>query len=248
MPSDAVGQVLSRVDDPERKVDLVVLSETNEARHRNRLMDLASPRGASRRVALQHDGDHERPEVDYFLILDADEAWAPDDLERLRAHAAKRRLPFYRAASQPYFQRWRWRIDRLEWLTVLVRADHRTYRLRNPRLSLLRRAASRAVRPVATNLASRILQVEDVDAAVTRFHHASYVGPRARVERKLAASGHADEMFPNWLTTVYDRWDPERSRDFHPRRPELYPSVTRVDDEELPRAVREHPWPPGYFS
>ena len=52
-PCDAdelVALVLSRELDPEHKIELAVVNETNEARSRNRAMDLAAPRRRSLRV------------------------------------------------------------------------------------------------------------------------------------------------------------------------------------------------------
>src|SRR6185436_12739632 len=77
-PRDAgelVALVLSRQLDPEHKIELAIVNETNEARSRNRAMDLAAPRATSLRVRQQHaaDGPHETP--DYFLIIDADEIY-----------------------------------------------------------------------------------------------------------------------------------------------------------------------------
>jgi hypothetical protein len=247
-PSGVVEEVLSRVDDPDRKVDLVVLSETNETRMRNRLMDLADPSARSRRVRRQHDGDADLPDVDYFLVLDADEVWEAADLGRLREHAERRRLPYYRVAGRAYFQRWRWRVDSFEWSVALVRSDRRLHAIRNPRVTLAQRVLARALRPIASSLADRVMRYEEVPAEVAVFHHASYVGPRERIERKLGGSTHRPELRADWLTSVYDAWDPQVTRDFHPMRPALYPSVTRVDDADLPRAVREHRWPPGYLS
>ena len=245
-PDDLVSRVVGREFDPERKINLLVGDETNEARARNRAMDCATLSKRSRRVRRQNDRDHGAATVDYFLIVDPDEVYAGDDVQRLVAHAAQRRLPVYRAAGVRYFKRWNYRVDGLEWSTVLVRADWRLNHIRNWCPPLWRRVASRI--PVfPRRLRSHLRRVEDVPADVGVFHHGSYVGPRDRIVAKVASSTHAPEMMTNWIRDVYDTWT-LASRDFNPAYPHLYPSAHEVATDDLPRAIREHAWPAEYLD
>jgi hypothetical protein len=48
-------------------------------------------------------------------------------------------------------------------------------------------------------------------------HHLSYVGPDARIRRKLDTWGHANEVAPGWWENVWKRWDTDRLlRSLHP--------------------------------
>src|SRR5262249_9241859 len=58
-PSPLVATILSRELDPDRKIELIVANETNEARTRNRAMDFAAPPRASIRVRRQSDYDRD---------------------------------------------------------------------------------------------------------------------------------------------------------------------------------------------
>jgi hypothetical protein len=245
-PDNLIEEVLGRTFDPDRKIELIVSNETSEARSRNRVMDWAAPRRRSLRVRRQHDGDAGPPPVDYFLIVDPDEIYDAGGVRRLAEFAGRSRLPVYRAAGVRYFKRWTYRVDGLEWSTVLVRADWRLTYLRNWIPARWRRAVAKL--PVLPRrVRDRVRQVGDVPADVAVFHHGSYVGPRQRIADKLASFGHAHEVAPAWLTDVYDPWTPA-SRNFNPAYPHLYPSARRIAISELPAAVREHAWPAEYLA
>lgn len=243
-PDPSVDAVLSRQFDPDRKVDLLVIHETNEARARNRAMDVIDGRRVSSLVHRQHERDTRRAPPDYFLIVDADEVWDGESLTKLREWTARHRAPLIRAGAVRYFQRWTYRVEGLEWLTVLVRRDCRLNYLRNRRMSFLRRASARFLGPTGRRL---FLGVIDAPATIATFHHGSYVGPRDRIVTKLSSFGHAHELQPAWLERVYDEWTPA-SRDFHPVTPSSFPSAAVVPVHALPRVIRDHSWPPGYLE
>ncbi|HEX4978765.1 MAG TPA: hypothetical protein VFV35_01755 [Acidimicrobiales bacterium] len=244
-PAQPEGALVERLRalDAQRKIEVVVLRETNEARARNRLMDLVASPSRVREVP-QHDGDMAPDPPDYFLIVDPDELWEAESLERLRAHAASDRGPRYRAGAVRYFRSWNVRVEGLEWSTVLVRSDRRLDHLRNWRVGLARRVAGR-VSP--RRLRAALVGSEDVPADVAVFHHGSYVGDRARIERKLASFGHAAEVRPRWLTEVWDQWTPD-TRDFHPVWPSLFPASVHVATSDLPSPIRSRPWPRGWIE
>jgi hypothetical protein len=238
--------VLGRAFDPDRKIELLVGAQSNEARSRNRVMDLVAPRGGAGDVAAQGAYDIAPEPPDYFLVVDPDEVWTGEDLERLRAFVARDRLPCYRAGAHRYFKRWRYRIEGLEWSTVAIRADVRFHDLRNIRYPLWRRTGSR-VPVLPSSLRQRIRRCADVPADVAVFHHGSYVGPRDRIAAKLRSFGHAHQVQPGWMEEVWDLWTPEM-RDLNPAWPELYPAARRIDIDELPPAVRAHRWPPEFLD
>jgi hypothetical protein len=247
-PDGLVEEVLSRAFDPDRKIDLIVVGDTSEAGARNRAMDLADPRPASRRLTRQHGRDVPRPPVDYFWVIDADEVYDRDDVPRLLEYVAEHRAPLYRVAAVRYFKTWRYRVAGFEWSTAFVRRDVRPSYLRNWEQSIVRRCVAKALRIVgAPNLAGRVVRMHDVPEQLAVFHHGSYVGPRERIVEKLASFGHEDEVEPAWVQEVWDRWTPE-SRDFNPVWPEIYPSATEIAIEQLPLDVRITEWPPGYLE
>jgi hypothetical protein len=245
-PDDLIARIVGREFDPDRKINLLVGDETNEARARNRAMDCATLSCRSRRVRRQNDADGDPAAPDYFLIVDPDEVYEGDDVRRLADYASRRRLPVYRVAGARYFKRWNYRVDGLEWSCVLIRADWRLNHIRNWLPPLWRRVVSR-VPIIPASLRSRVRLVEDIPAEHGVFHHGSYVGPRARIVAKVASSTHGPEMATDWLTSVYDTWT-LASRNFNPAYPELYPSARQIPIGELPEAVREHAWPPEYLD
>ncbi len=245
-PSEIVPAILERGLDPDRKIDLLVATETNEARARNRAMDFAAPRRASISVRRQHADDEPLDPPDYFLIIDSDEIYEADAIERIKRHVATDRRPYYRIPCVRYFRSWNYRIDGHEWAISLVRADKRLPFLRRRYVSLPRRAAAR-LPLVPQALRERLLGYVDVSPEVGVFHHGSYVGPRQRIAAKLASFGHASEVVPDWLETVWDPWTPE-SRNFNPTHPWLFPSAARVASSELPREINARAWSSDYLD
>jgi hypothetical protein len=244
VPDTAVADVLSGCWDPDNKIELVVLRETNEARARNRLMDLVSGSRASAHVKPQGAYDVPSERVDWFLVIDADEIYDPGAVSRLVTFAEGSGAKMCRAGAVRYFKRWNYRIAGLEWSTVLVRRDARFNDLRNFRVARWRRALALVWRG---RLGGLLRGFVDAPAHVGVFHHGSYVGPRERIVEKLTSFGHAHESNPHWLTEVYDPWT-LRSTDFHPVWPPLFPGADFVPTAELPDAVASHDWPPGYLD
>ncbi len=61
------------------------------------------------------------------------------------------------------------------------------------------------------------------------LHHLSYAGPDERIRRKLVSWSHRDEIVPDWLTQVWERWDTDRTMgNFHPTHPEAYGFAERI--------------------
>lgn len=249
-PRDGDGlaeAILSRRLDPDRKVELIVTGETNEARARNRAMDFAAPRRSSLRVRAQHDRDGDLRPADYFLIVDADEIWARDSIEALRDWASRDRLPAYHAACVRYFRDWTTRIGGLEWAPVLQRRDVRATQLRRWTPPRWRRGVVKYAPFLPARSRDRLRRIGMVPAEVAVFHHGSYVGPRERVAAKLASFGHAHEVADGWLERVWDL-EPDELVDFHPVWPKLFPDARRVAPAELPAEIAAWPWPAGYLA
>jgi hypothetical protein len=244
--SSLVATILARDVDPERKIDLIVTSEINEARARNRAMDYAAPRARSVRVVRQHDHDPGFAPPDYFLIVDADEIYEAADLQRLIAYVARDRRRVYRVPCVRYFKRWNYRIAGYEWAFAFVRADWRIRHIRGRRASFGRRALAR-LPGVPVTLRSALRGFVDIPPEVGVFHHGSYVGPRSRIEAKLGSFGHTHEVDPGWLTRVYDQWSVETT-DFNPAFPGLFPSAERITTDALPVEIAGRAWPAEYLE
>ena len=205
-PTGIAATVLGRELDPDRKIDLIVCAETNEARARNRAMDYAAPRARSWRVRRQHDRDLPMEVPDYFLIVDADEIYEAAALERLKRYVAATGKRFYRVPCIRYFKRWNYRVDGFEWAVSIVRSDCRLPYLRMRKIAKWRRAIARL--PLAPAwCADAFRGYVDVPASVGSFHHGSYVGPRRRIEEKLDSFGHASEIPDGWLEQRVRRVD-----------------------------------------
>jgi hypothetical protein len=245
-PDDLVNSLLDRSLDPDRKVNLVVTHESNEARSRNRAMDFACPSDRSQRVLSQHAQDHKLARTEYFWIIDADEIYESKAVPGLIDYVRSHRKPFYQVASYNYFKRWNYRIDGLQWFTSFVRSDRRCGALRNPYPGTWSKLVHR-VPALSEDRRSSLLRISRVPPDIATFHHGTYVGPRQRIEAKLRGFGHNDQVAPDWITRVWDRWDAS-ARNFHPVIPSAFSAAQRVSMDQLPSEIRRWSWPPGYID
>lgn len=243
---DLVDRILDRRFDPDRKMSLLVMHETNQARAINRVMDLHTPSGASARVRPMHAADAAPDKVDYFWIIDADELYDESCVTRLLLHVERTRARYYQVASMHYFKSWNHRVTKPEWFTAFVRADQRLGQIRNPYVGLRSKIVHR-LPALSADLRARLLGIERIDSSIGWFHHGSYVGPRARIARKVRSSPHAHQIAEQWLATVYDTWQPDATN-FHPTDPGAFPAAERVPTAQLPIEIRGHPWPDGFLD
>jgi hypothetical protein len=73
-----------------------------------------------------------------------------------------------------------------------------------------------------------------------KMYHFGYAQKRETIEYKLAIHGHKNDLKPNWLTEVYDKWTPER-RNLHPTPYDLWPLAYPFDKNQLPDILKQHP-------
>ena len=151
----------------------------------------------------------------------------------------------YRIPAVRYFKRWNYRVTGHEWSVSLVRADVRLPYLRRLCVPRLRRAIAR-VPGLPRRLRDLALGSTDVPADVAVFHHGSYVGPRFRIEAKLASFGHAHEVAPDWIDRVWQEFSPSM-HDFNPAYPSVYAACEEVGPADLPEAITGFPWSAGYL-
>ncbi len=245
--SDRMVDGLLRGDlDPDRRVQLLIERETNEARSRNRAMDFAAGSASSRRVRQQSKRDRPLTPPDYFLIIDADEVYEAGSIDRLRAYMDQHRRAIYRVGARRYFKHWTYRVTGLEYSISLVRADVRLPYLRRLVVPTPRRAVAK-IPGLPGRLRDAALGYHDVPPDVAVFHHGSYVGPRRRISDKLASFGHAHEVAPDWIDRVWEDFDPAM-RDFNPAYPSVFPACEQIVTSDLPAEIRDHKWPVGYLS
>jgi hypothetical protein len=247
-PDGTVEAVLTRALDPDRKVNVIVCTEGSEAALRNRAMAFAHPPAPAGRIHDREQGLAVMPPPDWFWIVDADEIYDTDDVRRLKAFVREHPAPAYWAGSYSYWRSWNWRIAERSRRVVLLRPGRWFDHLRHPRLSFVARAVRklRHLRLLPGRAETAFIGAQ-VPREVAVFHHGDWVGPRERIEAKLARSGHRDQFIDGWLERVWDQWTPEM-RDLHPFEPEMFPLAAHVPTARLPAAIREHPWPDGWLE
>ena len=140
----------------------------NEAEQRNRGLEILSESG-------------------YVLIVDADELYAPDDIEALLAFLANSREPGFRVAAMQTY----WKTPEHAFVPA-ERWEPPVIALNPKEIRFLKH------RQVPAKLPS---------IPVT-LHHMSWVKSDAKVREKIQSFSHADQMRPGWLENIWLRWHP----------------------------------------
>lgn len=168
-----------------------------------------------------------RGEIDYYMIVDADEIYDSKDLHRLKSYIAWR----------PYIGQFRMRLNTY-WKANPFYKIEPPENLRAYVISRVH-ADTRFINLRRTNEQWRIT----VPRKVAICHHFSYARPSEKILQKLRNFSHKDEVLPNWYENVWLAWDANsQMTDLHPVRPSAYKRASRVSSEELPDVIRGHPF------
>jgi hypothetical protein len=245
-PEGLIELILSRQFDPDRKLQLIVTTEGNEPTTRNRAMAFAD-----RQKRVQPIAGAPKPlaEPDIFWHIDADEIYDPGDVERLFAWVDTHPSISYRMHLRTYFRTWNWQVPEVGSFTALTRPRFRFGHIRDPFPSLVNRGWAKARREgwLSPSRAGRLTGSLLIPPEVAVCHHGSYVGGRDRIAAKMIRSSHRAEMADDWLTRVWDGWEPGM-KNLHPTEPSRYPYATHVPTADLPSTIRNADWPEGWIE
>ena len=208
-PLDRTLEILRSYPDPEGKIRIQPGEWDSEVGQRNANLDLI------------------RKEIDYYMVVDADEMYSLRDLDRLRRYVKWR--PYAGQFRIRLCTYWKtnpiWRIDPPEPLKayILTRVRPKT------KFVGLRRTNERWVCVVPRRVAV--------------CHHFSYARTTARIEQKLRNFSHQHEVIPNWFENVWLGWDRDHAlENLHPTNPPEYRRAVPVEESAIPEAMRAHPY------
>jgi hypothetical protein len=247
-PDGSVDAVLTRVLDPDRKVNVIVCTEGSEPALRNRAMAYAVPPARATHLPQREQGLAEIVPPDYFWIVDADEIYDADNVARLKQFVRTHPSPVYYASFYSYWRSWNWRIEERDASVILVRPGRWFEHVRHLHLSPVERLARklRHLGVLPERLAAPFVG-RRIPREVSVFHHGDFIGDRDRIATKLGRSGHRGQFIDGWLERVWDQWTPDM-RDLHPFDPPMFPVAVHVATESLPNELRATRWPDGWLE
>jgi hypothetical protein len=231
VPDHTIERLL-KIPDPENKIRLVVRRELEGQPGRDGAARL-------RNAALALD-----PDADYYLVVDSDEIWPRETLQKCWDEVQRTRHAGYRISSLTYFRKWNHRI---------VEPGHgyrpfvflrRGFRFDEDR-QINWRGPARWKEYLRTGRKPKTVYFPPE----WRLHHGSCVGDDARISTKPQNYSHAAGVDPTWFDRVWKNFDPG-VRNFHyfADRPHLYESLVTTPTSQLPVEITRCAWPEGWID
>ena len=206
---DSTVDIVSSFPDPSGKIRLHTGQWRNEVEQRNANLDTI------------------RGDIDYYMVVDADEIYTCEGLRRLRRFIAWR----------PHIGQFRTRLVTY-WKTNPFCRIEPPEPLRAHAVSRVRKD-TRFVDLRRTNEFWRAT----VPRSVAVCHHFSYARSSEKILQKLRNFSHREEVVPNWYQDAWLRWDSDRElTNLHPTHPWKFRQAVRVEPSELPEVMRSHPF------
>ena len=233
VPDTTASKVLN-YPDPAGKIHIVTRRYKDETVARNHEMQslMCKPyRGVkSHGVAISEIQEfHSRP--DYFLIIDADEIY-DESLPSIIQYLERKRPRGMRVSAYQYGFTWNQRIPIERW------SHHHFGFIKAGIMFEMRRKVSwneQRIQSICSrlnlpDLSKLIYRFIDCPIEVGVFHHACYIGGKARLMEKFKKHSHQEVNKSGYIDSIM-------SRDFE-----------EVSSNELPEVVRQAKWPIGFIN
>ena len=161
----------------------------------------------------------------HMLIVDYDEVYWPRHLEAIRA-ACERGAGKVTVRIRCYWKSLNWWIEPPEPLRAVVA------------VYLSEETMCVGARNIRTK--RQTLELPMTEAVL---HHFSYALSTDLVKRKTESWSHRDDVQGTWFERVWIPWDKSRDMEnLHPTHPNAYKKAVRADPDQLPPAMRDHPY------
>lgn len=219
---DQTEQVVQRLCAGLPKIAVVRGTWSSEVEHRNAGLELC----------LQE-------KMDYYWLVDGDEIYRPDHLEKIRRGIAARpecgtfiikchifwRSFLYRIPAQEMS----WRPRRIFKIT----SSRRILGLRFPRRCSF----------IGQNQMNSLGSIHEFPPEEAVFYHFSYARSAQAMEDKFRTFSHAHEIKQSWIDGVWKRWPQNRQMvNIHPIDPPKFPRALRAPLDDLPDVLKPHPY------
>ncbi len=224
--ADRTRAIVTELAARQPKIELVCGVWNSEIDHRNAGMDVC-----------WRDG------MDYYFLVDGDEVYRADHLDRLRADIeAHPEAGQFIVKCDLFWRSFRYRIpaSALAWMPRRVFKLTRWSQWGKARLPLPVRC-----RFTGNNKTNSWGSVYHVDPQRAIFYHFSYARRPEKMREKLLTYSHAHEILQGWYERVWLRWPAQREmRNLNPVDPPKLPQAVQQDVTDLPELMCTHPYYP----
>ena len=158
---------------------------------------------------------------DYCMVVDADELYDPQALERVKQAIAQHpEIGAWYISMYTYWKSFRFRIDPPEQFKPVVFA----------KVGVARFSENRHVQSPNWG---------EIPPALAVCHHMSYARSDEEVLKKLARFSHSHEILPGWYERVWKGWDNNQAMEnLHPVHPQIYRRAVLQREDAYPPVLR----------
>ena len=177
--------------------------------------------------------------MDYYFLVDGDEVYRQEHLDRIRKTLAEHpRVGTFIIKCDTFWRSFHYRIPARE----LSWRPRRIFKLTRHR-RLLGIPFPYRLRFKGINDLNSLGSLYEFPTEDAIFYHFSYARSPARMREKLATFPHAREILSGWYEKVWLAWPGQREMpNIHPTDPPKFPRAVRQPLDDLPAAMREHPY------
>ena len=176
----------------------------------------------------------------HYFLVDGDEVYRRDHLERIRERIARKpRAGTFIVKCHTFWRSFRYRIPAQE----LSWRPRRIFKLTTHGRLFKLPIWPHRLRFKGINDLNSLGPVEEIAPEEAVFYHFSYARSPQRMREKLATFPHAREILNGWYEQVWLSWPENRQmKDIHPTDPPKFPQAILQSTDDLPEAMRAHPY------
>ena len=177
--------------------------------------------------------------MDYYWLVDGDEVYRPDHLQRIRERIARQpEVGTFIVKCHIFWRSFLYRIpaQQMSW------RPRRIFKITRVR-RILGVPLPHRCRFVGQNEMNSIGPVFEFPPEEALFYHFSYARSGPAMEDKFRTFSHAHEIPAEWVERVWKGWPQNRQmQNIHPVDPPKFPCAVRTPLDDLPPILRNHPY------
>lgn len=177
--------------------------------------------------------------IDYYLLIDADEAYRADHLEYIKSEVEKHpEVGVFLIRCSTFWRSFHYRIpyQKMKWV------PWRLFKITRYRRFLFFKFPYHC-RFIESNKTNSLGKIYKVDPEKAIFYHFGYSRSTERMKLKIMASEVTHKFRSDWFENVWMKWPQNKGmKNLQPLDPDDFPEAVYVKPDDLPEPMKKHPY------